>query len=112
MSEQISLLNTDAKRVTSNLENYSTDIENSFKNMSVTMGKLSSALEGEVADSLSSKFVEFEEKFPVVMDNMKSYIEDFKNLVTSFKNEDKRIHTNDVARVRKEGEFINVNNQI
>ena len=47
-------------------------------------------------------------EFPVIGSNLKSYVNDFKNLVTNFDEQDKDAHTDNVTDAKKGGELINV----
>ena len=80
MSEVIRLESNETESTISNLSNYETDISKSLTDMSEVMGKLTSCLEGEVADSIAGKFSEYEDQFPFINESIQSYVKDFKNL--------------------------------
>ena len=73
----------DTETLSFDLDNLQEDIERSLLNMSNLMANNSSVLEGEVSDGIVDKFSEFETEFSVIGSNLKSYVKDFKNLVTS-----------------------------
>ena len=110
MSDNIRLINDDTETVISNLSNYYEEITNSMSDMSKVIGSLTSCLEGEVADSITKKFSEYEEQFPFINECIQSYVEYFKNLVTKFDDQDTKIKTDEVTKSEKGGDIINVNN--
>ena len=110
MSDVIRLENNETESTISNLSNYETDIGKSLTDMSEVMGKLTSCLEGEVADSIAGKFSEYEDQFPFINESIQSYVKDFKNLVTSFAEQDSATSHDDVTIAKKGGDLVNVNN--
>ena len=107
-NNDIALSSNDTETLSFDLDNLQEDIEKSLLNMSNLMANISSVLEGEVSDGIVDKFSEFETEFPVIGSNLKSYVKDFKNLVTNFDEQDKGAHTDNVTAAKKGGELINV----
>lgn len=107
-NNDIALSSNDTETLSFDLDNLQEDIEKSLLNMSNLMSNISSVLEGEVSDGIVDKFSEFETEFPVIGSNLKSYVKDFKNLVTNFDEQDKDAHTDNVTDAKKGGELINV----
>lgn len=109
MSENdIALSSNDTETLSLDLDNLHADIEKSLFDMSNLMTNISSVLEGEVSNSIVDKFTEFEEEFPVIGSSLKSYVQDFKNLVANFDEQDKNAHTENVTDAKEGGELINV----
>lgn len=109
MSDNITLNSGETEKASSNLDNYYSDIEKSLIDMSDIMVKISSQLEGELSDAVLSKFAEFESQFPTINTNIQSYVNDFKNLVVSFAEQDSSVAAQDVSTAQKGGELVNVN---
>ena len=107
-NNDIALSSNDTETLSFDLDNFSDDIEKSLFNMSNLMANISSVLEGEVSDSIIDKFSEFETEFPVIGSNLKSYVKDFKNLVTNFDEQDKDTHTDNVTDAKKGGYLVMV----
>ena len=110
MSDVIRLEKGETESTISNLSNYETDISKSLTDMSEVMGKLTSCLEGEVADSVVGKFSEYEDQFPFINESIQSYVKDFRNLVTRFEEQDNATSPDDVTIANKGGDLVNVNN--
>ena len=110
MSDVIRLESKETESTISNLSNYETDISKSLTDMSEVMGKLTSCLEGEVADSIAGKFSEYEDQFPFINESIQSYVKDFRNLVTRFEEQDNATSPDDVTIANKGGDLVNVNN--
>ncbi|MGM9877637.1 MAG: hypothetical protein ACI33S_03210 [Bacilli bacterium] len=108
MSDNISLIDEETEALISSLIGYSSDIEKSLFDMSKTISKLVSILEGEISSNINAKFNEYESKFPFINENTQSYIKDFKNLVSAFINQDKATSSGDVVTAVKGGDLVNV----
>lgn len=104
----ITLSSNDTETLSFDLDLIQTDIEKSLFDMSTLITNLSSVLDGEVSSSIVGKFSEFEDEFAVIGSNLKSYIKDFKNLVTNFDEQDKKTQTDKVTDAKEGGELINV----
>ena len=109
MSDNITLNSGETESAAGNLDNYKSDIEKSLSDMSDIMTKISSLLEGELSGAIFNKFSEFENQFPTINTNMQSYVNDFKNLVVSFAEQDSSVAAQDVSTAQKGGELVNVN---
>ena len=106
--DSIALSSNDTETLSCDLDNLQTDIEKSLFDMSTLITNLSSVLDGDVSNSSVEKFSEFEDEFPVIGSNLKSYVKDFKNLVTNFNEQNNRVQTNNVTEGSEGGELINV----
>ena len=110
MSDTIALNDIETVNLSDKLTIYSTEIETSLNNMCDIISKMSTALEGEISNSIKSKFSYFESQFPQINDNIQSYIQDFKNLVIDFTTQDASTRVESVNQVSNEGgDVVNVN---
>ena len=107
MDDVIRVEEKDLNVLITNLQTYYDNISQCLNDMEETMAKMPSCFEGEIPDSISNKFKEFEDKFPIVKGNIESFVQDFKNLDTAFKNEQNAVYVSDVEE-DKGGDFINV----
>lgn len=93
----------------SNLQTYYENISTYIEDAEEIVAKLLTFFEGEIPDSITSKFGEFQLQFPNLKKTLESFIEDFKKLDVAFEDEQSEISTDEVE-LDKGGEFINVNN--
>lgn len=108
MSDNITLISSDAETLLSDLEVYSEDIHKSMNDLDDIMSKLSGCFEGEVATSITNKYIEFQDCYSTIDEAFKSYVTDFKNLVKNFENQDQATSANEVTINNKGGDLVNV----
>ncbi len=90
-----------------NLQKYRDNISNNLNNERELFSKISSCIEGEIGDSIKNKLSQFDIQFDLLLENLESFIEDFKNVVIAFKEQDSSITLKEVE-TDKGGETINV----
>lgn len=112
MSNTIAINENEISTLIDNLTTSGEEVLKSLEEMSKVMSNLQNSIQGEVGDSINGKFSEYEEKFPYIKENLESYIQDFKNLVTSFKDEDNSVDAGEASKAVEGGELINVRNQV
>ena len=108
MSGNITLITSEAEVLYSNLETLSEDIKKNMGDIEDIMGKLPECFEGEVATSVTNKYSEYQDCFNIVDEAFKSYVSDFKNLVTNFESQDQATSANEVTINNKGGDLVNV----
>lgn len=84
-----------------------TDIIKCLNDMQEMMSVLYKGIEGEVSDSISNKFSDFDSQFSMLIENIESYTKDFQNACKRFNMIQSRVSLNDVEK-GKGGESVNV----
>ena len=84
------------------------EVGNNFTTMSDLFDNISSVLEGDLSDSIVSKFSEFKDKFATILDNFNSYSSDVTNIRDNHVEEDNSSSTSAVT-IDEGGDIINVN---
>ena len=110
MLDSIVLNSSETDKLSNDLSNLETDIVKSLSDMSNIMVRISSFLEGDLSDSIISKFGEFESQFSTISSNMMSYVNDFKKLVVRFDEQNIDIKVDSANIAKKGGDLVNVNN--
>ncbi len=111
MSDVIAVKESDLATTIANLQSNYDNISKSFSDASDIVSQICACVEGEVSDTIRSKFSEFDLQFPIARENLQSFIDDIKNVNIAFDNAQSSVSTNEVE-VDKGGEFINVNNKV
>ena len=111
MSDNISLNSISTEKAIINLNDSLDEIDKSFFDMNCVMSKIIELSKGEMPDAIIGKFSEFQGYFPTINENLKSYIQDFKNLTINFSDENQRISLDEVVVQKEGGELINVKNE-
>ncbi len=105
MDDSISISESELKTVIDNLSSESTEISKSLEDISKLFDSFE--FEGEIGDSIRTKFTAIEDTFSVVKTNVESCITDLQNLVTKFNDENSSTSLGDVD-LAKGGETLNV----
>ena len=103
--DDISISEGDLKIVINQLNSESLEISKCLENISKLFETLS--LEGDIADSIKSKFDLITANFPIIKDNVVSCITDLEHLITKFNKQTSSISLGEVD-LAKGGETVNV----
>ncbi len=109
MTNDISISETELNIIINEMNSESLEMFKCLESLSNLFDSLNQSLEGEIADSIKSKFESIEADFPIIKSNIESYSTDLKNLITKFNVQDSSISLKEVD-LAKGGEIINVKN--
>lgn len=101
----ISISEDELKLIINQMNSESLEISKCFEDISKLFDTLT--LEGEIADSVISKFDAISANFPIVKNNVESCVTDLEHLITKFNEQSSSISLGEV-NLAKGGETVNV----
>ncbi len=106
--DNITIRESDLLASISNIQASYDLISKNLNDASSMISKISSSVEGEIGDSIKNKYTIFEDQYDMFLSNLQTYIDDFKKLLESFKQEQSSISISEISK-EEGGELVNVN---
>lgn len=85
-----------------------TEVKSNFDTMNDLFDSINTVLEGNLSDSIVSKYTEFRDNFDTIVSNLSSYSEDVVTIRDNHADKDNASTTSAVT-INKGGDIINVN---
>ncbi len=108
MEDNVAIRESDLSVTISNMQSCYDLISKSLNNASSVIATICAGVDGEISTEIKNKYSYFENEYDMILNNLESYIEDMKKVLSSFNSEESNISVNEIEK-NEGGELIHVN---